>query len=273
MIALKEVTYVDVLPKSSYIVLAGDIGGTNSNFGICSIEQGVITLLFSLHIKSKEITDFPPVAYQVLKYIKTNHEIDVHHACFAAAGVVSENHDFCKPTNLDFVLDTHKIIEKTGLELAVIINDFEAVGYGVDRIADNDLNIINKGEPRANATRAIIGAGTGLGKGILGWDHSMQAYMPIPSEGGHVDFPVHTQLEFDFMKFVQNTLGNDLPISWEHVLSGNGIIKIYNFLGQLNQYQETQYTKEIAEGGPNPDQIFKYWQQDPRCADTFKWYG
>lgn len=279
MIALKEVIYVNDIPvndipKNNYIVLAGDIGGTNSNFGVCSIDQGVITLLFSLHAKSKEIADFPSLVDQVLANIKTHHEIDIRDACFAAAGVVSENRDFCKPTNLNFVIDVKKIIQKTGLESVVIINDFEAVGYGVNRIVqDDDLKIINKGEPREHATRAIIGAGTGLGKGMLSWDYTQHAYLPIPSEGGHADFPAYTALEFDFMKFIQHEFGNDLPISWEHVLSGKGIIRLYNFLGQLNHYQETQYTKEIAEGGPNPDQIFKYWQEDPRCADTFNWYG
>jgi glucokinase len=273
MILLKEVVYVHDIPKNNHIVLAGDIGGTNSNFGVCALANGSVTLLFAIHAKSKEVTDFPSLVAEVLSFIKTNHAIDIYHACFAAAGVVSEQRDFCKPTNLNFVIDAKKILKKTNLESAVIINDFEAVGYGIDYIARDDIININNRMPREHANRASLGAGTGLGKVLLIWDYSSQSYVPIPSEGGHADLSVYSELEFKFMKFVQHELNTNLPISWEHVLSGKGIVRLYTFLGQLNHYQETHYTKEIIEGGTNPDQIFKYWKQDRHCTDTFNWYG
>ena len=273
MIPLKEVTYVEKIPRSTFLVLAGDIGGTNSNFGVCSIEHGDITLLLSVHTKSKEITDFPSVVDHVLQFLKTNHNIEIKNACFAAAGVVSPERDYSKPTNLDFIIDTKRILELTPLDSAVIINDFEAVGYGIDRISKKDLIVVNEGKQREHASRAIIGSGTGLGKGILGWNYSFNGYLPIPSEGGHADFPVHSQEEFNLITFMQQEINDAYPVSWEDVLSGSGIRHIYNYLGINGSYQETEYTKEIAEGGTNPDQIFKYWQEDKRCEDTYKLYS
>ena len=272
MVPLKEVTYVDKIPHSGFLVLAADIGGTNSNFGVCNIEHGDITLVLSVHTKSKEITDFPAVVDEVLQFFKTNHGIEIKNACFAAAGVVSPARDYSKPTNLDFVVDAKHILEATPLDSAVIINDFEAVGYGIDRIAKKDLIAVNEGDRREQASRAIIGAGTGLGKGILGWNYSINGYLPIPSEGGHADFPVYDEKELALINYMRDELGDSYPVSWEDVLSGNGIKRIYNYLGITGSYEETKYTKEIAESN-GPDKIFKYHKEDKRCGDTYEWYG
>ncbi|MEX0939871.1 MAG: glucokinase [Candidatus Babeliales bacterium] len=270
---LREVAYVNVLPRNIQFVLAGDIGGTNSNFGVCQIEKNKINLLLSIHIKSKEITDFPLIVNQVIHHLKSNYEIHISRACFAAAGVVSEDNLYSKPTNLPFIIDAREIIARTDLEYAIIINDFEAVGYGVDYISPESLITINEGSSYDHANRAIIGAGTGLGKGVLGWNDYSKKYIPIPSEGGHADFPVYTQQEFDLMSFIKNNIDPNFPVSWENVLSGGGIIRLYNYLGTKNQYQETEYTRKIKESGANPDQIFKYWQEDQRSAETYNCYS
>lgn len=273
MIELKEVTYAQTVENSGHLVLAADIGGTNSNFGICDINLGHVALILSVHAKSKEITDFPQIVDHVLKYLEVNHEISVKRACFACAGVVSENRDFCKPTNLDFEIDAHAIKSLTGLQEVIIINDFEAVGYGVDRIAKQDLVVIHEGKLREQANRAIIGAGTGLGKNILGWDYSLKMYIPIPSEGGHADFPIYNQDEFDYMKYLQNIVPDGQPISWEDVLSGQGIVQMYNFLGIKNTYEPTEIAGQLKLEGITPERIFKHRQDDKQCGDTYKWYS
>jgi len=272
MIPLKEVTYVESIPHGGFLVLAVDIGGTNSNFGVCNIEHGDITLVLSVHAKSRDITDFPSVVAEVLQFLKSNHNIEIKNACFAAAGVVSPERDYAKPTNLDIVIDAKKILAATTLDSAVVIHDFEAVGYGGERIAKKDLLVVNKGQQRDHANRAIIGAGTGLGKSILGWNYTVNSYLPIASEGGHADFPVYNKDELALINYMRNEIGDAYPISWEDVLSGNGIKRIYNYLGTINSYEETKYTKEIAEVD-GPDTIFKYHKVDKRCGDTYDWYG
>lgn len=273
MISFKEVTYVESINIADHIVLAGDIGGTNSNFGVCSIENGNVTLLFSLHTKSQEIKDFPLLVDQVVQHARSKHGVELTRACFAAAGVVSEKQDRCKPTNLNVVIDAHAIIEKTELTSVVLINDFEAVGYGVDHIDPKDIIQIHKGEQRNSSTKGIIGAGTGLGKGMLGWNEALKTHVPIPSEGGHADFPVYSLEELKLVQYIQMMLGTDKPISWEHVLSGSGIVHMYNFLKESRDYEETEVTRQIVSNNHHPDQIFKYWQEDKLCGDTFNWYA
>jgi glucokinase len=275
MLPLKEVIYQKPLVQPDKLVLAGDIGGTNSNFGFCQVmPDNQIKLLFSLHIKSREIQDFSAAVAQLLDYVQSTHALIVKKACFGAAGVTTDIRTFCKPTNLDFILDSEKICQEADLDYAVIINDFEAIGYGLEKIDPQSLTIINAGNPLPYANKAIIGAGTGLGKGILGWDHENKLYVPIPSEGGHADFPAQSSFDTQLIEYIHSTQSAQCNISCEDILSGKGIQRIYQFLAQHNQvYEPSYYSEKIAENSFNPDQIFAHWQEDKHCYDTYQLYA
>ena len=58
MLEFKEVKYVDEVPKNIECLLGADIGGTNSNFGFFQLTDDVLTLIFSMHVKSQQITQF-----------------------------------------------------------------------------------------------------------------------------------------------------------------------------------------------------------------------
>ena len=86
-------------------------------------------------------------------------------AAFAAAGVVVEN-KFCKMTNLDWTLNSAEVRETAGWHHASILNDFEAVGYGVLAAEEEDLHVIHQGNIVPKAPKVVLGPGTGFGQGI-----------------------------------------------------------------------------------------------------------
>jgi len=49
----------------------------------------------------------------------------------------------------------------------------------------------------------LIGPGTGLGEGILIKKDTDGQYEPSPSEGGHADFTVKTQEDWDLVCFAR----------------------------------------------------------------------
>ncbi len=277
MLPFREVFYVkkDEKPKTCFLV--GDIGGTNSNFGIVEPHDDTFTMFMSIHFKSKDIVNFTDLMSDLVSYLNEKYKITITKSCLAGAGVISELRDWVKPTNLTFEIDAKAIKEKTGLVTVVIINDFEAVGFGIDTLHKKDIVQVNDGLPRAYANKAIIGAGTGLGKGIMAWDEPRHTYIPVPSEGGHADFAVQDQRELDFISFIRKTENIPCNISWENILSGSGIVRIYRFLGLVGNYPSTRYTQEIEKNGLHPDMIFSYRMHDERCKDTFDlfagWYG
>jgi len=79
-----------------------------------------------------------------------------------------------------------------------------------------------KGRERSLSTKALIGAGTGLGKSILIYDKHFKIYVPIPSEGGHGDFPIQNDFEIKLTKFIKEFRGISQPITYEELLSGRG---------------------------------------------------
>jgi glucokinase len=264
----KEEIYVQTMPRDITCLMGADIGGTNSNFGIFNIDQKKPVLLLALHAKSQEITDFPGLVKEVLSYLRAKYNITIKNALFAAAGVVSENRDYAQPTNLSIAIDAAKIKEATGLTSVCVVNDFEVIGYGLHLIDPKDLVLVNEGKPKKYANKLILGAGTGLGQCIMYYNHSIGRYMPMASEGGHADFPAQHMIEIDLMEFIKKSEKKECNVSWEDLLSGTGIQRIYQFFHSR------------ANGGnhapkdrlPNPDEIFTLRNDNQHSKDTFQMY-
>ena len=123
---------------------------------------------------------------------------------------------------------------------------------------------------KSKQTKAIIGAGTGLGKSILTYDDHFDAYIPIPSEGGHSDLPIENDFEFQLVEFVKKLRGISQPLSYEEVLSGRGLESIYLFLRNSNRFKETQYTQEIDNSMDKTPLISKNRKLDETCKEVFR---
>ena len=86
--------------------------------------------------------------------------------------------------------------------------------------------------------------------------------------GGHADFSPQHQSEFDLIRSIHKNENFTCNISWEDVLSGDGIRRIYRFFHQ--RAHDTNHTDHVA---PHPDEIFKSRHQDEHAFNTFNWYA
>jgi glucokinase len=265
----------------SNFVLGVDTGGTNTNLGVAGIKETSLELLFSLKFKTKELDSLIPAVNQTLTYVKDNFNIIIQNTCIGAAGVVSSDQDYVKLTNADWDLNTNELIEKTALYSAFIINDFEAIGYGINLLDDKNtkdvFSVRSVDKENIGKTKAILGAGTGLGKSILVYNQQSKTYIPIPCEGGHVDFPVHNNYELGLINFIKEFRNISQPITYEELLSGRGLESIYMFLKQSGKFEESQYSNEIINSIDKAELISKYKEVDDQCTETFrlfsKFYG
>jgi glucokinase len=251
-------------------ILVADIGGTNSNFGLCQIVNGKPRLATSYHIKSKEINDFSLVMKNIVDYFQTTYHVKITSCCIGAAGVIYADNS-CKPTNLPFTIRTDLIQQITGLSIIVLVNDFQVIGYGIDSINPADIVQVHQGDAQLHANKAIIGAGTGLGKSIMYWSWCDKRYTPVTSEGGHADCVMYNLQEFDCMHFIQRHEQRYCPLSWEEVLSGNGIRRLYSFFYALC-VPELNYTPIGTPYEMRPDEIFKEKDRDIACNKTVTFY-
>jgi glucokinase len=232
------------------LLLAGDIGGTKTILRLVEMTvEGEMKALYEFRYPSGE---FPYLVPMVQKFLaEAAAKLDFlqvpEKACFAIAGPVVNN--TAKLTNLSWRLDAKRLEQELGISQVSLINDFVAVGYGVWGLDATDLHTLQVGKPRQNDPIAVIGAGTGLGNCFA--IPEANGVKVFASEGGHGDFAPRSELEFKLQKYL--LAKHDIArISIERVVSGQGIVAIYQFL------RDTKFAPESAEVG----EIIKKWESE-----------
>lgn len=222
-------------------LLAGDIGGTKTILRLVRVEDADLHTVHEAQYVSEAFPDLVPMVETFLTEVpsEAGGNAAPQRACFAIAGPVVNNTS--RLTNLTWNLDGDRIAAALGLEQASLINDFEANGYGVLGLKDGDLQVLQQGTPDPQAPIAVIGAGTGLGQGFL--VQQGDRYHVFPSEGGHADFAPRSELEFQLLKYLRDK-HQITRVSVERVVSGQGIVAIYQFLRDRCMEEESP---EVAQ--------------------------
>jgi glucokinase len=165
-------------------------------------------------------------------------------ACFGVAGPVIQNHS--RTTNLPWVVDGAALAKRFDIPAVQLLNDLEAMAYGIPLLRPSETVTLNAGTPPLHKQAiALIAAGTGLGESIMFWDGTR--YKPIPSEGGHTDFAPNSDHEIDLLRYVRSQY---LHVSYERVLSGPGLLAIYEFIRDAKKNEPTWLAEKIRAGDP-----------------------
>lgn len=149
---------------------------------------------------------------------------------------------FAHSTNLFWDMYSFDIASALSLPCSkvTLINDFEAIGYGVLGLDEKESFNLTPGKvPRIGSPIAVIGSGTGLGEAYLTSDNKGSDYTVHPSEGGHTTYAPTTQEEFNLLLYVQDEFG--IHTSWERICSGTGIKSIYRFIKHRNDTKNELY--------------------------------
>lgn len=206
-------------------VLAGDVGGTKVLLQVAEIEGEALRVVAETRVESAAYDGLASIIVACLDAARAESAIDA--ACFGIAGpVVADGaRQSAKVTNLPWVIERDAIARLLGTSRVRLINDFQAQGYGIEGLTGADVVTLQAGREQPHAPRAVLGAGTGLGQGILVWqgDH----YAAIATEGGHVDFAPTDTLQQELWTYLAARFGR---VSYERILSGPGIVNLYSFL-------------------------------------------
>eukprot|EP00798_Chlamydomonas_sp_ICE-L_P029122 gene29122-32340_t len=120
------------------VVVVGDIGGTNARLSVW-MTGSETTEIFSKTYPTANHPTFECVMDELL----AEPAVQAHKpqaAALAIAGAVEDN--YCSMTNLDWVVDGAALQKKFGFRVA-LLNDFEAVGYGIPVLAEEDVMVVN----------------------------------------------------------------------------------------------------------------------------------
>jgi glucokinase len=206
------------------VILAGDVGGTKCNIALFAEKNGKLHVVFKQRFASKDFAKFDLIIKEFTRQAAL-HLADekVRAAGFGVAGPVINNR--IHATNLPWVIEADSLSRELGVKTIALMNDLGATGHSLDHLPAEDFVVLNQGTPVQGATRALLGAGTGLGQSILFWDGNR--YRVVPSEGGHSDFAPHTDEQIELLKFMRKHYPQ---VSWELILSGRGFRTLHEFL-------------------------------------------
>lgn len=258
-------------------ILAGDIG-RKTTLKLVNTEDG------SSHQERYRSDDHPSLASMVKEFRKEKDLPIPDKACFAVPCPVSNNTADLSQTRFQLKwepLNAQSLNEISKNIQLKLINDFAAVGYGINTLNEYDWFSLYEPEEQVEDKEAkqvaTIGAGTGLG--VVSYIKlkikEEETIIVHPSEGGHFDFALPDK-QIDQGKKDDDLYGfwlqmkSDKPdarIDMESLVSGQGIVDIYRWLLIGNETQaESDISKLLETWKPEDRQTSKLFDPGAEIA-------
>jgi glucokinase len=214
----------DKYKETETFLLAGDVGGTKTLIGLFkpSKDYPIFDVIQTFSSKA-----YPDLESVVEEYLKTR-PVPISGACFGIAGPVKNGR--CRATNLPWEVSEKNLRNKFSWTDVRLINDLMALSAATPMLKNKELLILQEGEPRKEGLRGVVAPGTGLGMSLM--VKVKDYYIPIPSEGGHMDFAPNREEEVELWRYIRKSMEH---VSVERIISGPGLVNIYEWLLSKNQ--------------------------------------
>jgi glucokinase len=248
------------------VIVAADIGGTKTSVALLESPRRAAdaertpAVLQSAKYHSSQYDGLTAILREFLQ----THDIAPHNVkrvCAGIAGPVVEGH--VETPNLPWIVDAADLRRALGVGAVTLINDLEATAERAATLGETDVFTLNRGRRPAGGLTggAVIAAGTGLGMAVL---HPIDgAWWPVASEGGHVDLAPRNELEMALLRFL---LGRHARVSVERVLSGPGLVSLYEFfVGQGSQRPNPDVAAELRAQDADGPRIVSDAALEGRC--------
>ena len=219
--------------------VVADVGGTNIRLAVCELETGALS----------QVEEFPCAQFEGLEMAVQQYfnslQSEVSNLCIGIACPV--DNDLIEMTNLSWSFSKRELQASLQLNSLHLINDYTAISLAVPFLSDEEKIQIGGGNPVVDGVTAVFGPGTGLGVShIIKQDNK---WISLDGEGGHSSFTVNTREQADILFILQAKFGH---VSAERILSGQGLVNIYESLCQINnQPSILTLPQEVSQAGLN----------------------
>ena len=198
------------------LALVGDIGGTNSRFGLVKRGSSEVT-----NVEAQKNDSFPSLEASAVHYLKSQNVTGLRSAAVAVAAPVDR--DLIRLTNRDWTFSAASLKQATHAEHFRLLNDFEALALSLPHLSKNDVVQIGGTAPAIPQVKVVLGPGTGLGMATLA-PLPQGGWLPIPGEMGHTTLPIITAEE---LALRDKIVGVGKFAEVEDVLTGPGLLALY----------------------------------------------
>ena len=210
--------------------IVGDIGATNARFAL--VEAGAAPK----RIRVLSTDDYRSLGEAIDAYLAGESPSQrPEKAVLAVASPVTG--DMVTLTNHPWTFSIRELQAHLDLREIQVINDFVANALSIPLLAGDDLIRIGPGESVAGAPIGVVGPGSGLG--VSGLVPSNGIAIPIQGEGGHATMAPANAREGAVLDLMRARYDH---VSAERVLSGPGLVNLYNALCELEAEPASPFT-------------------------------
>jgi len=238
-------------------LLVADIGGSNARLGV--VIEGML-----MHPMVFRCAEFDSLHSLLTCFFQQSGQ-SVRNAVIAVASEVdSDNIAF---TNSAWQFSVSELAHRLEFDQLKILNDFSALALAIPFLRDDQLRaIFHRRTAEINtdpdSAKGLIGAGTGLG--VSGLVPDIDRWLPIQGEGGHVRYGPADEFERELFQLIAP---NESYISAESLLSGSGLLRLYEGISRLSGERSIYRTPgEIVNSGKNQCDRISYETLNLYCG-------
>lgn len=208
--------------------LAADVGGTHARLALVrAVGAGQPVEVLAFH--KYDCTDHSSLVDFIADFLATHDGGDkVDRGVVASAGYALDDGTVIT-TNLPWPLSMRETREHLGFADLRLVNDFEAVAYAAATLpVPETIRITGPDEAPLRGPVLVLGPGTGLGAAV--WIPRGDRPFVLATEAGQASLAANNELE---LALLAQLLKQHRHVTIEHVLSGPGILNLYNALAVL----------------------------------------
>lgn len=206
-------------------IVTADIGGTHARFARATLPAKGSPALGI--VRTYKTGDFPDIAAAWRRFAADEERPLPPGASLAVAAPIDGG--LIRFTNSPWVIDPDTLAGQLGVDNALLLNDFGAMGHAVAHLEQsNFVHIAGPAKVQDEGMTTIVGPGTGLGVAQL--LRRRGRYEVIETEGGHFDFAPLDPLEEQILGRLRTRFTR---VSVERIVSGPGLANIQEALAAI----------------------------------------
>jgi glucokinase len=232
--------------------LIADVGATNMRLALVGVRGD-----FS-RVRVLACEEYPSIQQAIATYLDDELPLTdlqrIQAAALAVAGPVTD--DQVTLTNHPWSFSIDKLRRHLAIDRLQVVNDFSAVALAMPHLKPDERNQIGGGEPVAGAPIGVLGPGSGLG--VSGLIPTPSGWFTLSGEGGHATMAPAIARESAVLDRMRARFDH---VSAERLLSGPGLIELYDTLAEIDRVPAVSYTAaQITDPGVG--------KGDPRCREA-----
>jgi glucokinase len=232
--------------------LLADVGATNARFALTGAEHEF------QRVRVLACEDYLSIQDAIGAYL--NDELApadlrrIEAAALAIAGPVTE--DQVTLTNHPWSFSISQLRRHLAIDRLLVVNDLAAVAVATPYLRLDERNQVGGGKALASAPIGVLGPGSGLG--VSGLVATAGGWLPLSGEGGHVTMAPATARESAVLDRLRLRFDH---ISAERILSGPGLVNLYNTLAEIDGVPAASFTSaQITDPSIG--------EREPRCREA-----